>query len=283
MPRKRALPVAARQLRTRTALVLELIVLRHQIAVLERNRTCRPCLRRSDRLLWILLSRWWPEWRESLLIVQAETVLRWRRNGWSAIWGYRSRGRWRGGRPRVSSEVRHLIARIARENFLWGAPRIHGELLKLGFTVSQATVSRYLQSPGRRPRQSWRSFFRNQTSAFGHHQYSEERLRGYARLHVQSYWAKLMRSAAAQIATVCAGLCRGLGQQLPTLNARRTCLLSAQRDRGVMHLARRAAAVPRRAWKTRRNRRQAGVPMRSPPYEARASPRPRSRATQDVS
>ena len=68
------------------------------------------------------------------MIVQAETVLRWRRNGWSAIWRYRSRGRWRGGRPRVSSEVRHLITQMARENFLWGAPRIHGELLMLGRT-----------------------------------------------------------------------------------------------------------------------------------------------------
>jgi putative transposase len=84
-PIRRAFPVARSELRTRTALMLELIALRHQIAVLERNRTCRPCLRRSDRLLWILLSHGWPEWRESLLIVQAETVLRWRRNGWSAI------------------------------------------------------------------------------------------------------------------------------------------------------------------------------------------------------
>ena len=139
-----AVPVARSELRTRTALLLEAIALRHQIAVLERSRTRRPCFRRFDRLLWILLSRWWPQWRESLMIVQAETVLRWRRNGWSAIWGYRSRGRWRGGRPRVSSEVRHLITQMARENFLWGAPRIHGELLMLGFTVSQATVSRYL-------------------------------------------------------------------------------------------------------------------------------------------
>jgi putative transposase len=99
-------------------------------------------LRRIDRLFWILLSRWWPRWRESLLIVQAETVLRWRRDAWSTIWRYRARGRWRGGRPRVSSEVRHLIAQMARQNFLWGVPRIHGELLMLGFTVSQATVSR---------------------------------------------------------------------------------------------------------------------------------------------
>src|SRR6266851_4995199 len=147
-------------LRTRTTLVLEAIALRHQIGVLKRNRTRRPCFRRLGRLLWILLSRWWRGWRDSLVIVQPETVLRWRRDGWSAMWGYRSRGRWRGGRPRVHSEIRHLIARMASENFLWGAPRIHGELLKLGFTVSQATVSRYLPAPGRQPTQSWRSFLR---------------------------------------------------------------------------------------------------------------------------
>jgi len=123
---------------------MEAIALRHQIAVLERGRARRPCFRRIDRLLWVLLSCWWPQWRESLMIVQAETVLRRRRNGRASLWRYRSRGRWEGGRPRVSDEVRYLIARMAGENFLWGAPRIHGELLMLGFTVSQATVSRYL-------------------------------------------------------------------------------------------------------------------------------------------
>jgi putative transposase len=158
-PTSGAVPVARSKPRTRTALLLESIALRHQIAVLERSRTSRPCFRRIDRLLWILLSFWWPQWLESLVIVQPETVWRWRRNGWSAIWRYRSRGHWRGGRPRVSSEVRHLITRIARENFLWGAPRIHGELLMLGFSVSQATVSRYLPAPSRRPTQSWRLFF----------------------------------------------------------------------------------------------------------------------------
>src|ERR1019366_1937894 len=99
---------------------------------------------------------------------------------------------------------------MAGENFLWGSPRIHGELLMLGFSVSQATVSRYLPAPSRRPTQSWRTFYRNQTSAFGHSQYSEERSRGDARLHVWSYWAKLMRFAAAQVATVCVGPCRWL-------------------------------------------------------------------------
>src|SRR5712692_10307835 len=87
-------PVARSEPRTRTALLLEAIALRHQIAVLERSRTRRPCFRRFDRLFWILLSRWWPEWSESLMIVQPETVLRWHRNGWFAISRYRSRGRW---------------------------------------------------------------------------------------------------------------------------------------------------------------------------------------------
>lgn len=175
------------------------------------------------------------------MIVQPETVLRWRRNGWSAIWRNRSRGRWRGGRPRVSSEVRYLIARMARENFLWGAPRIHGEVLMLGFSVSQATVSRYLPAPGRRPTPAWRTFLRNQASAFG--QYSEERSKGYARLHVPSYWAKLMRSAAPQIVAVCVGLRRGLGRQRTALNARRIGLQSAQRERAAMHRLHRLAPV----------------------------------------
>jgi hypothetical protein len=132
-PSDEALPVARSQPRSRTALALEALALRHQIAVLERSRTHRPCFRRWDRLLWILLSWRWPSWRESLLIVQPQTVLRWRRNGWSTFWRYRSRRRWRGGRPRVSAEVRDLIGQMARENFLWGAPRIHGELLDAWF------------------------------------------------------------------------------------------------------------------------------------------------------
>ena len=108
-----AVSVAQSESRTRTSLLLESIALRHQIAVLKRSRTRRPCFRRFERLFWILLSRWWSDWRNSLVIVQPETVLRWRRNGWSAMWKYRSRGRWRGGRPRISREVRSLIARMA--------------------------------------------------------------------------------------------------------------------------------------------------------------------------
>jgi hypothetical protein len=196
-PERPPLLAAGSKPRTRTSLLLESIALRHQIAVLKRSQTRRPCFNGVDRLFWILLSRWWPRWRESLLIVQAETVLRWRRDGGSTIWRYRARGRWRGGRPRVSTEVRHLIARMARENFLWGAPRIHGELLMLGFTVSQATVSRYLRSLGRRPTQSWRTFVRNQALAFG--QYSEQREQGYEGPHGGSSWVTLIRPAQRRL------------------------------------------------------------------------------------
>jgi hypothetical protein len=87
---------------TWTALVLEMVALRHQIAVLKRSGTRRPRFRFSDRLFWLLLARWWSDWRDSL-IVQPGTVLRWRRGGWLGLWRYRSRGRWRGGRPIISS------------------------------------------------------------------------------------------------------------------------------------------------------------------------------------
>jgi len=90
------------------------------------------------------MSWWWPAWRDGLKVIQPETVLRWRHLGIALIWKYRSRGRWRGGRPRIALETRQPIREMAQANFLWGAPRIHGELLKLGITVSQATVSRYM-------------------------------------------------------------------------------------------------------------------------------------------
>jgi hypothetical protein len=267
-----AVPVARSEPRTHTALVLEAIALRHQIAVLERNRGCRPCFRRSDRLLWVLLSHWWPEWRESPMIVQPQTVLRWRRRGWYALWRCRSRGRWRGGRPRVSSEVRHLIARMAGENFLWGSPRIRGELMKLGFTVSQATVSRYMPASNRRPRQSWRTFIRNQTIAFSHHQNPEEHSDiEHLGLQVWSYWVRLTRSVA-QIARVSAGLSRWHAHQPPAPNAPRIALRSGQRERGPMHRVHRVAAVRGGARKARSNRLPAAVPIRSPPFQARASP-----------
>ena len=251
--------------RTRTALLLESIALRHQIAVLERSRTRRPCFRLWGRLFGILFSRWWPQWRDSLIIVQPETILRWRREGWSALWRYRSRGRWRGGRPSVSSEVRDLIAQMSRQNFLWGAPRIHGELLMLGFSVSQATVSCYLPERSRRPRQSWRTFLRNQAMTFGHREHAEERSRGDACLHIESCWTQLKRLAAAQIVTVWIGHGRGLAQPQPTPNVGRISLRSAQRNRGLTH---RAASVSGGSSRALYDRRGAAFSIRSPPQQA---------------
>ena len=153
--------------RQRLDLLLEFIVLRHQLAVLQRTGTRRPCFRPSERLFWVFLSRWWANWQRGLIIVQPGTVLRWRRRGFWAIWGSGSCRRWRGGRPRISREVRALIVRMSQENFLWGAPRIHGELMKLGFVVSQTTVSRYMPRRGYPPSQRWRTFLRNQAFAIG--------------------------------------------------------------------------------------------------------------------
>jgi hypothetical protein len=152
------------RLRRRLDLLLEFIVLRHQLAVLQRTGTC---FRPSERLFWVSLSRWWANWQRSLTIVQPATVLRWRRRGLRVVWLSGSSRRWRGGRPRISSEVRALIVGMSQENFLWGAPRIHGELLKLGFNVSQATVSRYMPRRGYPPTQTWRTFLRNQALGIG--------------------------------------------------------------------------------------------------------------------
>jgi hypothetical protein len=165
----------------------------------------------------------------AVVIVQPDTVLRWRRNSWSAIWGYRSRGRWRGGRPRVSNEARDLVALMARENFLWGAPRIHGELRMLGFSVSQATVSRYLPPPCRRPTPSWRTFVRNQSIVFGRQQDRKGQPDTESRsLRIWSNWRRLVRSVT-QIAAVGVGPYRDLGPLQPTSNARKINLRSAQR------------------------------------------------------
>jgi transposase InsO family protein len=146
-------------LKSRETLILENAALRHQIEVLQRNST-RPALRWRDRAFWDILSCLWPDWRRSLFIVQPDTVVKWHRQGFRFYWRWLSRPRWR-GRPKVSPAVRKLIREMSLANPLWGAPRIHGELLKLGIEVSQATVSKYIVKPEHRPSQSWQTFLTN--------------------------------------------------------------------------------------------------------------------------
>ncbi|RPJ79599.1 MAG: hypothetical protein EHM13_13220 [Acidobacteria bacterium] len=146
-------------LRSRRGLVLENLALRHQLGVLARSAS-RPRLQPSDCLLWIVLRRLWAEWRQALVLVRPETVVRWHREGFRRFW--RRRSARRPGRPGLDLAIRALIRRIATANPLWGAPRIHGELLKLGITVSERTVSRCLPKPPRRPpSQTWRAFLAN--------------------------------------------------------------------------------------------------------------------------
>lgn len=147
--------------RERWDLICEHVALQHQVQILRRSGTRRPRPTPWNRLFWVTLSRVWSRWRRSLIIVQPGTVLKWRRQGLRLVYGRRHDGRWRGGRPRVDAEIRELIAQMARVNLLWGAPRIHGELLKLGFTVSEATVSRYLRKFPRPRSQQWTIFIRN--------------------------------------------------------------------------------------------------------------------------
>jgi putative transposase len=126
--------------RTRLALQTEILALRHQIIVLRRSVSSQPKLRAWDRFLWIWLFRLWPEWRSALIIVKPETVIAWHRKGFRLFWTWKCR-RGRSGSPGISRDVRELIHTMSKTNSLWGALRIHGELLKLGIDVSQATVA----------------------------------------------------------------------------------------------------------------------------------------------
>ena len=117
-----------------------MLALRQQVAVLKRKRP-RPKLNSFDRLFWMTLRRMWSRWADVLIIVKSETVVGWDRAGFRPL---RWRSRPRGGRPKITSEIRVLIQRLAEENLTWGAPKIHGALQKLGFEVSERTVARYL-------------------------------------------------------------------------------------------------------------------------------------------
>jgi putative transposase len=146
-------------LRSRAALQLEILALRHQLGVLHRS-VKRPKLTPADRFLWAGLCAVLNEWRSSIFIVKASSVLGWHRKGFRLFWTWKIRCG-KPGRPAVPKEVRALIRTMSRENPLWGAPRIHGELLKLGIDIGETSVSKYMLRRRRPPSQTWRTFLEN--------------------------------------------------------------------------------------------------------------------------
>ena len=154
------LPTLFSIFRSRAALQLENLALRHQIGVLQRSVRKRPKLTALDRLLWVWLFAVWSDWRSALAIVQPETVIAWHRKSFRLFWTWKVR-LGKTGRPTVAREVRHLIRRMCRENPSWGAPRIHGELLKLGINIAESSVSKYMVRCRKPPSQTWRTFLEN--------------------------------------------------------------------------------------------------------------------------
>jgi hypothetical protein len=153
------LAVLASPFKSKLRLEAENAVLRHQLIVLRRRLHGRVRLTNHDRLFFIQLYRWFPEILKVLTIIQPETLVRWHRAGFRGYWRWKSRPG--GGRPQIDTELRVLVRRMSVENPLWGAPRIHGELLKLGFEVAQPSVAKYTVKRRGPPSQGWRTFLRN--------------------------------------------------------------------------------------------------------------------------
>src|SRR5215831_9619552 len=149
--------------RSRRQLEVENLFLRHQLNIALRRVPHHLRLRGSDRALLVCMTWLWPSLLDVSRVVQPDTILRWHRAGFRAYWRWKSRGR--AGRPTVSRELRELIRRMSTENPLWSAPRIHGELLKLGFAIAESTVSKYMIRHRGPPSQTWRTFLRNHADA----------------------------------------------------------------------------------------------------------------------
>ncbi len=145
--------------RSRERLRVEILVLRHQLNVLRRKAPKRLRLSGGDRAFFVWIHQLFPDIGNAIAIVRPETIIRWHRMGFRAWWRWKSRNT--GGRPKIDQELRDLVRRMCEENPLWGAPRIHGELLKLGFDVAQSTVSRYMLRRRGPPSQGWKTFLRN--------------------------------------------------------------------------------------------------------------------------
>ena len=153
------LAVLAAPFKSKCRLEAENAVLRHQLMVLRRKMQSRVRLTNNDRWFLIQLYRWFPSIVNVLTIIRPETLVRWHRAGFRCYWRWNSRPR--GARPQIETDLRALIRQMNMENPLWGAPRIHGELLKLGFDVAQSSVAKYMVKPGKVPNQGWSTFLRN--------------------------------------------------------------------------------------------------------------------------
>src|SRR6195256_2544036 len=153
------LAVLASPFKSNIRLEAENAVLRHQVIVLRRKLKGRARLTNNDRWFFVQLYRWFPSILPVLMIIRPETLVGWHRAGFRRYWRWKSCRR--GGRPQIETELRALIRRMSMENPLWGAPRIHGELLKLGFEVAQSSVAKYMVKRRGAPSQGWRTFLRN--------------------------------------------------------------------------------------------------------------------------
>ena len=157
-----ALNLLAALVKSKSRLEAENAALRQQLMVLQRKVRGRVRFSNDDRLFFVQLYRWFPSILKAMLIIRPETLVRWHRAGFRGYWRWKSCSL--GGRPPIGQELRALIRRMSQENPLWGAPRIHGELLKLGFAVSQSTVARYMARKRNPPSLSWRTFVGNHCS-----------------------------------------------------------------------------------------------------------------------
>ncbi len=144
---------------SRSNLIVENLALRQQLTIQQRTIK-QPKLRSKDRIFWAWLSRIWPEWKSVLIVVKPETVIKWHRQDFKLYWRWKSRAS-KVGRPRIRKEIRDLIRQMSWENPTWGAPRIHSELLLLGYDIGETTVAKYMVKRKKPPSQTWKTFLRN--------------------------------------------------------------------------------------------------------------------------
>src|SRR3984893_8273283 len=218
---------ALRILRDRRGLMLENLTLRQQLEILKRKHP-RSRLGPLDKLFWVLVRRLWSQWKEALFLVQPETVVRWHRAGFKLYWAMLCKVRKRvGGGRRISEQICDLIFQMVAENPSWGAPRIHGELLMLGFEVSETTISRWMRRAPKSPQPTkhWLAFLRNHREAIAAMDFFTVPTLTFNVLYCQSASHEQLDCSAAT-----RGLPLRCGPQVPSIRSRREVRVrSAQR------------------------------------------------------